>query len=412
MAGCERNTAAAGSQPSGRGRGRGGEGGSVPVITGVVATKDVPVEIAAIGNVEAFETVSIRSQLTGMLNEVLFHEGDSVTRNQIIFQIDARPYQAALDQAKANLVRDQALLAQSEAQLNRDLAQADYARLTATRNAELTERGIVAKDTTEQSRAAADAMAATVNADRAAVASARAQLTAQQAAVENAEVQLGYTTIRSPLTGRTGNLAIKTGGLVTANTTELTTIAQIEPVYVTFAVPALHLTAIKNQMAKEAPLVTASPQETGAATAAGHLAFIDNAVDASTDTIKLKAVFDNKDRMLWPGQFARVNLRLTTLNGALIVASQAVQTGQDGQFVFVVKPDSTVEQRPVTVGQRVDQDIVITKGLSAGETIVTEGQLRLEPGSRIAPPGSGPANGGGGGRGGRGGGRGGRGRES
>jgi membrane fusion protein, multidrug efflux system len=198
---------------------------------------------------------------------------------------------------------------------------------------------------------------------------------------------------------------------VTANTTELMTIAQIQPVYVTFAVPAVHLAEIKQRMAAGKISVVATPQDTQAQASTGRLTFVDNAVDPSTDTIKLKATFDNPDLRLWPGSFARINLRLSVLDHATVVPSEAVQTGQDGQFVFVVKPDSTVEQRPVTTGERADQNTVILKGLQVGETVVTEGQLRLEDGTRVQnAPGRGDAGGRGrGGRGGPGAGRGARG---
>jgi multidrug efflux system membrane fusion protein len=282
------------------------------------------------------------------------------------------------------LSRDKALLAQAEAQLNRDAASAEYQQLTSERQAQLVQRGILSRDAGEQARSQADATAAVVKADRATVESARAQLAAQQAAVENARVQLGYTVITSPINGRTGNLAVKVGSLVTANELELITIARIEPIYVTFAVPAVHLSAIKQHMAADRLPVTAAPQDGDAQPVTGKLAFIDNTVDITTDTIKLKAAFPNEDRRLWPGQFARVTLRLATLDHAVVVPSQAVQTGQDGQYVFVVKPDSTVEQRPVVTAQRVDQDLVIAKGLAPGETVVTEGQLRLEDGARIS----------------------------
>jgi multidrug efflux system membrane fusion protein len=378
----------------------------VPVTTATVQQRDVPVEVAAIGNVEAFETVSVRSQVTGVVTEVLFREGDFVKKGDHLFTIDPRPYQAMLEQAKANLARDEALLSQSEAQLARDQAQSDYLQQTSQRSAELAERGILSKDMLQQSQSQAAANVAAVKADQAAVASARAQLGAQQAAVENANLQLAYTVIRSPINGRTGNLTMKPGNLTTANTTELTTIAQVEPVFVAFAVPATRLAAVRGHEGNDkTPLaVSALPQDENTAPATGSLAFVDNAVDTSTDTIKLKARFDNTDHRLWPGEFARVTLRLSTLSNAMVVSSEAVQTGQDGAFVFVVKPDATVEQRPVTVAQRVNDDVVIGQGLKPGETIVTEGQLRLEPGSRVQPAGAG-----GGERGGqRGGGRGGR----
>src|SRR4029077_16234024 len=215
--------------------------------------------------------------------------------------------------------------------------------------------------------------------------------------------------IRSPIDGRTGNLSVKVGSLVTANNSELITVARVEPVYVTFSVPATHLPTIKRHLTADPLAVIAVPQDADAEPATGKLTFVDNAVDMTTDTIKLKATFANTDRRLWPGQFARVTLRLATLSHALVVPSQAVQTGQDGQYVFVVKPDSTVEQRAITPGQRVADDVVVQKGLQAGETVVTEGQLRLEPGSHVttdlSPRGGGPGAGARG-RGGRGGNRG------
>ena len=334
-----------------------------------------------------------------MLEELSFHEGDLVKQGQLLFSIDRRPFEAALAQAEATLVRDKALLAQAEAQLARDASNAEYMQLAAERQSQLNQRGIISKDIAEQARSQADATASLVKADRASIDSAQAQLVAQEGAVDAARVSLGYTTIKSPIDGQTGNLGVKVGSLVTANQTELTTIARVQPVLVTFTVPAIHLGTIKGHMAQGKLPVTATPQDTAAQPAPGVLSFIDNAVDMTTDTIKLKATFDNPDRRLWPGQFARVSLRLTTLDHATVVPSQAVQTGQDGQYVFVVKDDQTVEQRSVTVGQRVEDDTVVQKGLKAGETVVTEGQLRLEPGSRVTTDLSGRGAGAGGGRG-------------
>jgi multidrug efflux system membrane fusion protein len=353
------------------------------VVVAQAQQKDVPVDIDGIGNVEAYSTISVRSQVTGTLMEVFFHEGDFVKKGDHLFTIDPRPYQALLEQAQANLVRDQALLVQAEANLARDAANAEYQQLSAERTAQLTQRGILSKDQAEQVRAGADATAALVNADKAAVESARAQLVSQQGAVDSAKVSLSYTIIRSPIDGRTGNLTVKTGNLVTANSAELMTIAQIQPVYVTFSVPAMHLPTIKSHMTQGKLSVVVTPQDADAQPATGDLTFIDNAVDPTTDTIKLKATFANADHRLWPGQFARVRLRLTIIQKATVVPQQALQTGQDGQFVFVVKSDSTVEQRPVTAGQHVNDDVMIETGLKPGETIVTEGQLRLEQGTKV-----------------------------
>jgi len=398
-AACTSNTSAAGPGGGGRGRGRGGDSGPAPVVTAKVSEKDVPVDLAAIGNVEAYATISVRSQVTGQLQVVAFHEGDVVRTGELLFTLDRRPFEAALAQADANFTRDKALLAQAEAQLARDASNAEYQQLTSERQAQLVQRGIISRDAGEQSRAQADATAAVVKADRANIESARAQLVAQQAAVDAARVSLDYTVIKSPIDGRTGNLSVKVGSLVTANNTELITIARVQPVYVTFSVPAVHLPTIKRHMTTDPLSVTAVPQDADAQAAEGKLTFVDNAVDMTTDTIKLKGTFENADRRLWPGQFARITLRLAMLPHALVVPSAAVQTGQDGQYVFVVKPDSTVEQRTIVPGQRVADDIVVQKGLESGETVVTEGQLRLEAGSRVTTDLSGRGGGGGGGRG-------------
>jgi multidrug efflux system membrane fusion protein len=409
---CSSTPSAAGPGTTGGGRGGRGRGsdGAAPVVTAKVSEKDVPVDIAAIGNVEASTVISVRSLITGQVLQALFREGDFVKKGQVLFEIDRRPLEAALAQAQANVTRDRALLAQAEAQLARDGSNAEYQQLAAERQDQLAQRGIISKDQAEQARSQADATSAVVKADRAAIDSARAQLAAGESAVETARVQLGYTEIRSPIDGRTGALAVKVGNLVTANQTELMTIAQVQPVFVTFTVPAVHLGTVKQHIGHDPLPVVAVPQDGNPQSATGKLTFVDNAVDMTTDSIKLKATFDNADRRLWPGQFARVTLRLAVLPHAVVVPSQAVQTGQDGQYVFVVTKDSTVEQRPIVTTRHVDQDVVIDQGLRSGETVVTEGQLRLEPGARVttdlnAAPGAGRGRGGRGGGGRNGGGR-------
>ena len=372
------------------------------MVVAKVTQRDVPVDIAAVGNVEAYTSVSVKSQVTGQLQETFFHEGDVVKKGEKLFTIDSRPLEATLQQAQATLTRDQALLNQAQAQLTRDTANSQFQQASADRQAALMAKGLVAKETAEQARAAADASLATMKADEASVESARAQVVVQQSIVENAKVQLGYTTIRATIDGRTGNNTVKAGNLVSANSTELVTIAQLQPVYVTFAVPAAHLAAVKHAPPGQPLAVVAAPQDGDPQTVEGQLTFIDNQVDSTTDTIKLKATFPNKDQRLWPGQFTRVSLRLAMLPQVTVIPSQAVQVGQDGQFVFVVKSDSTVEQRPVTIAQRMGDIVVVDKGLKPGETIVTEGQLRLEQGTKVQ---AGDANGtpaeGGRGRGGR-----------
>ena len=401
---------AAGGGRGGRGR---GDTGPVPVVVATVLQKDVPVNIDVIGNVEAYSTISVKAQVGGQLTKVYFQEGDYVKKDDQLFTIDPRSYQAQLgqvqaqlSQAQANSTRDNAALGQAEANLARDTANQKYAETEAGRYAKLFEQGIVSREQTDQIRANSDALNQTIQADKAAIESARAQIIADKAAianaeamVENAKVQMDFTSIRSPIDGRTGNLAVKLGNIVAPNTMELMTIAEVHPIYVTFSVPEAQLGEIKKYMAQGKLPVRAQSQDNGDNLQTGVLTFIDNTVDPSTGTIKLKGTFQNENNKLWPGEFVRVSLRLTTRPNAVVVPNQAVQTGQDGQFVYVVKQDRTVEMRPVVTSTRVDQDLVVDNGLAPGETIVTEGQLRLAPGSRVQF---------GGGRGGRGEGRGGR----
>jgi multidrug efflux system membrane fusion protein len=355
----------------------------VPVTVAVASQKDVPVEVQVIGNVEAYTTISVKAQAGGQLTKVSFSEGDYVKTGDLLFTIDQRPLEAALSLATANVAKDEAALGQAQANLSRDTAQNKYTEANAARYAELFQAGVVSKDQSEQLRASADASGQALAADRAAIASAQAAIGASKAAIDNARVQLGYTSIRSPIDGRTGNLSVKQGNVVMANSQELVTINQVEPIYVTFAVPEAQLPAIKRYMAERKLAVRAGPQDSPEDEETGTLTFIDNAVDMTTGTIKLKGTFPNSDRKLWPGQFVRVTLRLTIQSNAIVVPNQAVQTGQNGSFVYVVKQDRTVEMRPVSTGARVDQDMVVDQGLQAGETVVTEGQLRLAPGSRV-----------------------------
>lgn len=412
LAGCSNSGASAAAPGSGGGGGgKGGRkgmgGGDVPVTVATAAQKNVPVEVQVIGNVEAYSTISVKAQVTGQLEKMFFHEGDFVKKGDMLFNIDPRPLEAALNSAKANLARDEASLGQARANLARDEAQARYAKSQSDRYQQLFEQKIISRDQAEQLRATADAAAQAVAADKATIESAQANIGASRANVENAQVQLGYTKIQSPIDGRTGNVAAKQGNVVMANSAELLTITQVEPIYVTFAVPESQLTAVKTYMAEGKLPVRARPQDDPNGEEIGYLTFIDNAVDTTTGTIKLKGTFPNTDHKLWPGQFVRVTLRLTTQQNAVVVPNEAVQTGQNGSFIYVVKQDRTVESRPITVGARVDQDMVIQSGLEPGETVVTEGQLRLAPGSKVVVRDG--RDGGGGGGGGRG--RGGRGKK-
>ena len=380
---------AASATGAGKGGRKGREGG-VPVTVALSASRNVPVEIQVIGHVEAYTTISVKAQVTGELTKAYFQEGDYVRKGDLLFLIDPRPLQAALNQAVANAARDEASLGQAQANLARDAAQAQYAEASASRYAQLFQEKVVSRDQSEQFRTTAAAAQQLVEADKAAIESAKAAIGASKAAVENARVQLAYTEIRSPVDGRTGNFTVKQGNVVMANSMELCTINQIEPIYVTFGVPEAQLPAIKRYMEQGKLPVHSQPQDdTAGDPETGTLTFVDNAVDMSTGTITLKGTFANTDRKLWPGQFVRVTLGLTTQGNAVTVPDEAVMTGQNGSYVYVVKADGTADTRNVVAGARVGQDTVIVSGLQPGETVVTEGQLRLAPGSRVAVRGGG-----------------------
>ena len=356
-----------------------------PVTVAKVVQRTAPIDVQVIGNVEAYETVSVKSQIGGILERVSIQEGDFVKKGELLFTIDPRPLEAQLKQTQANMDHDKAALLQAEANLRRDISQENFARNQAQRYAQLFERKAVSKQEAEQYSTDADMRHETVAADKAAIETAKAAIDADQAALDNAQVQLGYTKIYSPVDGRLGNLNVKQGNVVKATDMELITINRLQPIYVTFAIPEDRLAEVRKQMAAGHKLtVLATPEKEGdRGWETGELTFIDNSVDPSTGAIKLKGTFPNTNRTLWPGKFVRVSLRLGTLQNAMLVPTQAVQTGQEGDYVFVVKPDMTVESRPVVSGVRVDNDQVIEKGLQPGETVVTEGQVRLVTGSHV-----------------------------
>lgn len=344
---------------------------AVPVLVAPVEQKDVPVQIKAIGSVEPYSTVQVKSQINGELTGVSFTEGQDVKKGQLLFTLDKRPFEAALQQAQAALARDQAQAANQNAQ--------------AKRYDDLFKQGIISKEQRDMQVSSSEALNATVAADK--------------AAVENAKVQLSYCDIYSPIDGRTGNLIVHKGNQVKAqDTTALVVINQITPIYVTFSVPEQYLSDIKKYKEQRSLLVHASiPNDPKPAT--GKLSFIDNAVDTTTGTIKLKGEFANMDRRLWPGQFSDVELTLTTEPHAIVVPSQAVQTGQNGQYVFVVKSDNTAEMRPVKVTRTMGDQTVLASGVNPGEQVVTDGQLRLAPtGTKVeakranGPTGSAPSS--------------------
>jgi membrane fusion protein, multidrug efflux system len=327
----------------------------VPVKVALALQKDVPLQVKAIGNIEAFTSVAIKSQVSGQIARIHFQEGSDVRQGDLLISIDPEPFRATLSQCEAALVRDQ--------------AQAKFAREQASRYQGLLKDGIVTRDQCDLLESTAASLAATVVADRATAKSAR--------------IQLGYCSIRSPVSGRTGTLALHPGNLVKANDLPIVTVNQVSPIYATFSIPEKLLAQVKRSMAdKELKIEALIPNEPGS-TEVGSVSFLDSAVNAATGTIKLKGVFANSSRKLWPGQFADVVMTLGLRKNAVIIPTNAIQTGQQGQFVYVVKTDRSVEMRPVTLAEADGSDTVIEKGLTQGEMIVVDGQLRLSPGAFV-----------------------------
>ena len=333
-----------------------GAAAAVPVAAAPAVRKPMQLETSVIGTVEAYSTVAVRAQITGELTSVNFQQGEDVQGGQELFTLDRRPLEAALQQATANL--------------ERDTAQASNAKAIVQRYEQLVDRGIVSREQRDTARASVAALEGTLSADR--------------AAVENAKVQLQYATIRAPLSGRTGALMVNVGNLVRANDqAPLVTINQVTPIYASFAFPEALFPDLRKYLARGPLQVEARPAQGDGPVAIGQITFVDNAVDQTTGTIKIKATFPNTDRALWPGQFINATVRLATEAGAIVVPSIAVQTGPDGTYVYLVKADATVELRPVTVARVAGADAVIKDGLTAGDNVVTDGHLRLVPGTRV-----------------------------
>ena len=367
----------------------------VPVTTAIATQRDLPIQVRAIGNVEAYSSIPVKAQVSGELMQIHFREGQDVKKGELLFEIDRRPYDQALRQAEANLNRDVAQERQAEANLARDQAQANNARSQAARYAKLAEDKVVSKEQNDQMRTAATAADEAARADQAAIESARAATLADKAAVGAARLNVEFCDIHSPIDGRTGSLQVKVGTLIKAQAdTGMVTINQISPVYASFSVPEDQLAAIRRSMERGPLEVLADVPNDPTPSARGHLSFIDNTVDATTGAIKLKAEFPNTERKLWPGQFVNVVLTVGVDAKATIVPSEAIQSGQQGQFAFIVKADHTVENRIVTVGRTLGHETEVTKGISPGETVVTDGQLRLVPGFKVEVVNNAPAAGG------------------
>jgi membrane fusion protein, multidrug efflux system len=337
------------------GKGKGG-GAAVPVTVARVLQETVPVRINAIGNVEAFSTVQVKARVDGQITEVNMREGAPVKKGDVLFRIDPRPFEAALRQAEANALRD--------------AAARDHTRSQEKRYLELLEKNFISKDAYAQIRTNA--------------ATAEATARASQAALENARLNLEYCTIRSPLDGYVGRVLLQAGNMVRANDVNpLLVINQVRPIYVNFAVPEQNLPEVRQYMAKSPLTVEVTPAELPQSRPSGRLIFIDNAVDPSTGTIRLRAQFDNADAALWPGQFVNVSLRLYEQPDALIVPATAVQTGPDGQYVYVVSPEMVADVRRIAVQRTDGERAIVAKGLAKDELVVVRGQLRLGPKTRV-----------------------------
>jgi len=343
--GCSRSTAPKGTPPA-------------PVLVAKAIEKNMPVRIEPppVGHVTPIQSVTIRPQIGGTISDVLFQEGQEVKKGDPLFMIDPRPSQAALTLAKGNL--------------QRDVAQLENAKIEVDRNQKLLEQKLISQDVFDTSKAAMDALVGTVAADG--------------AAVTNAELNLQYCDIRSPIDGRTGSLQFHEGNVVKAPDDVLLTINQMHPIYAAFAVPERYLPEIRNQMRDHTLTVTASFENLQGDPPQGELSFVDNTVDPATGTIQFKATFPNNRSVLWPGQFVQLSLKLDELTNVVVVPSQAVQNGQNGEFIFVVKPDKTVEVRPVKTSVTVNGETAILSGLNVGESVVTDGQLRLAPGREVS----------------------------
>jgi multidrug efflux system membrane fusion protein len=333
------------------------QGSPKPVTVAEAVEKAIPVELRAVGAVEAYATVTVKAQVEGEVTAVHLQEGQCVETGDLLFTIDPRPFEVRLKQVQADLARDKAHL--------------ENAHTLLERNASVVTKGYVSQGQYDQAVADAAALEATVRAD--------------EAAVENAKIQLAYCSIRSPITGCAGEVFVDRGNVVKANDADhpLVVIRQIRPIYVGFSVPERYLPDVRKYSAAGELIVLAAPAGHGGEPIKGELTFVDNSINTATGTILLKATFANAAQALWPGQFVNVTLQLASQPGAVVAASRAVQTGQDGQYVFVLKPDHTVEYRPVTVDRTVGAEAVIAKGLQPGDKVVTDGQLQLFPGATV-----------------------------
>ena len=371
-----------------------------PVSVTEAVMQDVPNYIDAIGKTVAREVVSIQPQVSGRILKIHFTDGANVKKGDLLFTIDTRPFEANLRQAQANVSKDVALKKQAEANLAKDLAQSKYGDIETKRYATLVEQGVVSREQYDQIRSNAESLKATVEADRAAIHSAEESIKVDTAAVDSVKVELSYCYIRSPIDGRAGQRLVDIGNVVnpggssgggasnnanggnSGSSNSLLVIERIDPIYGDFTIPQDNLAVVQQQM-RQGTLKTEVRLPDATDPIAGQLTFLDNAVQSGTGTINLRATIPNSDHRFWPGRFVNIRLVLSTIHGAVLVPATAPQMSAKGSFVYVIKQDSTAEQRQVTLGQRQGDLIVIEKGVEPGERVVTVGQIGVTPGGKV-----------------------------
>ena len=365
-----------------------------PVTVTTVVTQDVPTYLDAIGKTVAREVVSIQPQVSGRIIKIHFTDGADVKKGDMLFTIDTRPFEVIVQQAKANLSRDQALKKQAEANLSKEVAQAKWGETQVNRYRKLADEGVVAREQYEQLRANLDSLNANVEAARAAVRSADEAINVDAAAIESAKVQLSYCYIRSPIDGRAGQRLVDIGNVVnpggssntssgTGNSNSLLMIERLEPIYADFTISQNDLAAVQQQMRAGTLKAEVRLPDTSDDPVIGQLTFLDNAVQNATGQVNLRATIPNPGHRFWPGRFVNIRLVLSTIQGAVLVPASAPQMSAKGSFVYVVKEDSTAEQRPVSLGQRQGDLIVVENGLQPGERVITNGQLGVTPGGKV-----------------------------
>jgi multidrug efflux system membrane fusion protein len=369
-----------------------------PVTVTAAVMQDVPIYLDAIGKTVAREVVSIQPQVSGRITQIHFTDGANVRKGDMLFTIDTRPFEAALRQAQANVSRDIALKKQAEANLAKDIAQQEYGEVEAKRYRQLVEQGVVSREQYDQVQSNANSLRASVEADRATVHSADEAIKADKEAVESAKVQLSYCYIRSPIDGRAGQRLVDVGNVVnpggsgngnsnsgsggSGSGNALLVIERLDPIYADFTISQADLANVQQQM-RAGTLKTEVHLPDSEDSVTGQLTFLDNAVQNTTGQVGLRATVPNEGHRFWPGRFVNIRLVLSTVRGAVLIPATAPQMSAKGSYVYVVKQDSTAEQRPVSLGQRQGDLVVVEKGVEPGESVVTNGQVGVTPGGKV-----------------------------